>query len=152
MVIFLLTLLMLSTKAKKRKKAIALGGALWLYAIQGIIILQKIGKQIGLLQNSLLQRGEHGENPLSNGIDIALAASAVFLAVLFFLELYWLLGKSISFLTAAMTLAAGFCSVAIVGLSPTIYASGSRNPAPVLIRPICLFTCKSLFRRLFIVH
>lgn len=141
MVIFLLTLLMLSAKAQKHKKAIALGGALWLYAVQGIIILPETGKQIGLLQNGLLHRGEHGENLLSGGIDIALAASAVFLTVLLFLELYWLLGKSISFLTGAMTLAAGFGSVAIVGLSPTLYASRNRLFYFLMYAVIILMCC-----------
>ena len=73
--------------------------------------------------------------------DMALAASAVALTVLLFLELYWLLGKSISFLTAAMTLAAGFCSVAIVGLSPTIYVSMSRLFYFLMYAVIILMCC-----------
>lgn len=127
MPVFLLSFLILSGTKEKWKKAIALGGAFWLYAAQGVIILLKTGREIGLPKhNILLQRGEHGENMLSGGIDIAVAVSAVFLAGLLFVELYWLFGKSMSFLIAAMTLAAGFCSVAIVGMSPTIYASRDR--------------------------
>lgn len=141
MLVFLLTLLVLSLKAPKPRKAIALAGALWLYAVQGIIIFLETAKQIGLLQNNMLQRGEHGENLLPGGIDIAMAVSAVFLMVLLFLELYWLTGRSVSFLTAAMTLAAGFCSVAIVGLSPTIYASGNRLFYFLMYAVIILMCC-----------
>lgn len=61
--------------------------------------------------------------------------------VLLFLELYCLLGKSISFLTACMTLAAGFFSVAIVGLPPTIYASGNRLFYFLMYAVIILMCC-----------
>lgn len=45
---------------------------------------------------------------------------------LLFGELFWLFGNSPSFWAGAMFLAAGFGSAAVLGFSPTIYASGNR--------------------------
>lgn len=105
------------------KKKIAFAGAIWLYVSIGLIFLQKV-PFVG--SKNIVQWGRYGENMLSSWSDILRAVSAAALLVLLVMELYWLLGGGMEFLTAFIIFSAGFGSVVLVGFSPTIYASGNR--------------------------
>ena len=121
--VFLLALALFLRPVEKWKKALSLGAALWLCLAVGIILLQRLGL---LRQDFLFPWEEYGVNMLARGVDVARAASAALLLLLLFWELFWLLGNRASFWTASMLLAAGFGSGAVLGFSPTIYASGNR--------------------------
>lgn len=121
--VFLLALALFLSPGKKPQKALALGGALWLCLAVGTILLQRLGL---LARDMLFPWEEYGVNMLSRGVDVARAATALLLLFLLFGELFWLFGNSPSFWAGAMFLAAGFGSAAVLGFSPTIYASGNR--------------------------
>lgn len=105
------------------KKAVSVAVSLWPSLAVGIILLQKF--QI-LAPDTLFPWEEYGVNMLARGVDVARAISGTVLLLLIFCELFWLFGNSLSFWTASMFLAAGFDSAAVLGFSPTIYASGNR--------------------------
>ena len=121
--VFLLALALFLHPAKGWQKALSLAGALWLCLAVGAILLQRLGL---LAKDALFPWEEYGANMLARGVDVARAASALLLLLLLFCELFWLFGNSASFWTGAMFLAAGFGSAAVLGFSPTIYASGNR--------------------------
>nr|WP_289767475.1 DUF6056 family protein [uncultured Acetatifactor sp.] len=121
--VFLLSLILLTGPAKKWKKAVSVAVSLWLSLAVGIILLQRF--QV-LAPDTFFPWEEYGVNMLTRGVDVARAASGTVLLFLIFCELFWLFGNSLSFWTASMFLAAGFGSAAVLGFSPTIYASGNR--------------------------
>ncbi len=121
--VFLLALALFLRPVKKWKKALSLGTALWLCLAVGIILLQRLGL---LGRDVLFPWEEYGVNMLARGVDVARAASALLLLLLLFWEIFCLFGNTASFWTASMFLAAGFASAAVLGFSPTIYASGNR--------------------------
>lgn len=121
--LFLLSLALFLSPVKSWKKAASLAAALWPCLAVGILLLQKFGL---LAKNTLFPWEEYGVNMLSGGIDVARAASASLLLLLVFCELFWLFGNSVSFWASSMFLAAGFGTAAVLGFSPTIYASGNR--------------------------
>ncbi|MCQ2538880.1 MAG: DUF6056 family protein [Acetatifactor sp.] len=71
----------------------------------------------------------------------AYSAGHIFLECLVFLSviaavmvsLYLVCGRTLEFLCAAIILCAAFCSRMIMGMSPTVYASGSRTASPACI-------------------
>ncbi len=121
--VFTLGLALSLRPVRNWKKALSLGTGLWLCLAVGIILLQRLGV---LERDVLFPWEEYGVNMLARGVDAARAASALLLLLLLFYELFWLFGNSASFWTASMLLAAGFGSAAVLGFSPTVYASGNR--------------------------
>ncbi len=130
---FIIGILVLQRAELLWKKVLSVVGVVWVCSSMGLILLQR-AHIIG--ETAVFRWGPHGENMLSSKIDIYRACSALFLCLLLAMELYWLFGKSRDLLTAYLILGAGFGSVALVGFSPTIYASGNR---------IFMFLCYAVF-------
>lgn len=118
-----LSLALLLRPVERWKKAVSLAVCAWAGLAEGILVLQRFHV---LPEDTLFPWVEYGVNTLSGGADVARAVSAAVLLLLVFAELFWLFGNSLSFWASSMFLAAGFGSAAIMGFSPTIYASGNR--------------------------
>lgn len=101
------------------KKLLSGAGAVWQCTALGVLLLERAHI---IDEEAVLP----WENMLPLKAEIFQAVSAALLLLLLLSELYWLLGKSRNFLIALMISGAGFGSAALVGLSPTIYASGER--------------------------